>query len=115
MRWPWTALVVVTTFASSETALFALQGRDNPPNSALMISLLTSITWSWWIHADRKRCQAGLPFEFDAFVFFAWPFLVPYYLVRTRRARAAAPSVLLWTLYALPFAVAMLGAISSVR
>jgi hypothetical protein len=29
----------------------------------------------------------GLPFEFEAFVFFAWPIALPYYLVKSRGSR----------------------------
>jgi hypothetical protein len=107
-------LILVATITSAETALFALHGRDNPPNSALMIAWLSSISWSWWVHVDRKRCRAGLPFEFDALVFFLWPLTVPYYLIRTRSTRTAGATVLAWGMYALPFVVAFWAVVSSV-
>ena len=32
------------------------------------------------IEADRKSRKLSAPYEYSALVFFAWPFVVPYYL-----------------------------------
>jgi len=42
---------------------------------------------AWWTGADRRQLNQkfAAPFEFEAFVFFAWPIAFPYYLYKTRR------------------------------
>jgi hypothetical protein len=44
----------------------------------------------------------SLPFEFDAFVFFGWPVVVPYYLYRTRGGRGLIVTAAVYTLYVIP-------------
>jgi len=43
-----------------------------------------------WVLADARQRRRSLPYDFDAFVFFAWPFIVPIYLFQTRGWRAIA-------------------------
>jgi hypothetical protein len=88
--------------------LFALYGLENAPNSQALLSLSLSIGWAWWTCVDRRRCRAGLQFEFDAFVFFGWPIVVPYYSFRTRSSRTALSTCLLWGLYLIPSGSAVL-------
>ena len=40
-----------------------------------------------WVCLDRKDRRLSLPFEFEAFVFFALPFALSYYLYKSRGAR----------------------------
>jgi hypothetical protein len=40
-----------------------------------------------WLRSDRQARNFSVPFEFDAFMFFAWPFLLPWYLYQTRKSR----------------------------
>ncbi len=41
----------------------------------------------WWINTDKYLRGLGVPYEFEAFAFFASPIVVPYYLYRTRGGR----------------------------
>lgn len=43
---------------------------------------------SAWVMADARKRRRELCYDYDSFVFFAWPFLVPVYLFQTRGARA---------------------------
>ena len=56
----------------------------------------------WWVYVDRHRRRYPVPFEFEAFVFFAWPLVVPYYLFRTRGMRAAPLCIALAVVYLIP-------------
>ena len=42
---------------------------------------------TWWVYLDRHKRRYSAPFEFEAFVFFAWIVVVPYYLIQTRHWR----------------------------
>jgi len=39
------------------------------------------------LRSDRKARNFSVPFEFDAFVFFAWPLVLPWYFYRSRGKR----------------------------
>ena len=41
-----------------------------------------------WVVADAHKRQRKLSYDYDGFVFFAWPIVVPIYLFQTRGARA---------------------------
>jgi hypothetical protein len=41
-----------------------------------------------WVMADARKRGRRLCHDYDSFVFFAWPIVVPIYLFQTRGARA---------------------------
>jgi hypothetical protein len=60
-----------------------------------------------WVRMDRRRRNMSLPFEFDAFVFFAWPVAFPYYLYRTRHKQGLAVTAAVYTLYFAPAVISV--------
>ena len=55
-----------------------------------------------WVYFDRRARSFSVPFEFDAFVFFAWPVVVPYYLYRSRGRRGLLLGAGIFCLYVAP-------------
>lgn len=57
--------------------------------AAFMLLYYVGVSWgfSWWVVADSR--ERNLPTFWDQgwFVFYAWPFFVPYHAVRTRGLR----------------------------
>ena len=53
--------------------------------------------------ADRRKRGLRVPHEFDTFVFFAWPAVVPYYLYRSRGRRGLLLGAGIWALYIAPY------------
>lgn len=102
-RPPWAALALVAVSASVDAALFAFHGVQPSRESEALWTMLFNSAWSWWVYVDRRQHRLGYPFEFDALVFFAWPLVAPYYLLRSRASRSRAATLLIWLLYALPF------------
>jgi hypothetical protein len=47
-----------------------------------------------WVMADARKRGRRLDYDYDSFVYFAWPLLVPVYLFQTRGVRAFL--TLLW-------------------
>jgi len=41
-----------------------------------------------WVAVDARARHLSLCYDFDTFIFFAWPVVLPYYLFRTRGVRA---------------------------
>ncbi|MCX6899987.1 MAG: hypothetical protein NT105_14980 [Verrucomicrobia bacterium] len=50
-----------------------------------------SILMVSWVYADASLRQRSLCYDYDTFLFFAWPVLVPYYLFQTRGVRGFLP------------------------
>jgi hypothetical protein len=61
-----------------------------------------------WVHFDRRTHHLSLPFEFDAFVFFAWPIALPYYLYKTRGVRGFFLAAPIMALLLLPYVISLL-------
>jgi len=76
----------------------------------------TSLLWGFefqallsiWERRDRRHRNLSLPFEFDAFVFFGWPVVVPYYLYRTRGKRGLVVTAAVYTLYVAPVVISVI-------
>jgi len=76
----------------------------------------TSLLWGFefqallsiWVRRDRRHRNLSLPFEFDAFVFFGWPVVVPYYLYRTRGKRGLVVTAAVYTLYVAPVVISVI-------
>ena len=41
-----------------------------------------------WVSADARKRGKVVCYDYESFVFFAWPFIVPIYLLQTRGVRA---------------------------
>jgi hypothetical protein len=73
-----------------------------PEESGLLWSLSWQALLACWVHFDRRSRLFKPPFEFDAFVFFAWPFVLPYYLYKTRGARGLLFFATIFALFLVP-------------
>lgn len=69
-------------------------------------NLLFQLILCWWIQLDRRSRKLAVPFEFDAFLFFCWPVLMPYYFLRTRGARGLLPTAAVFAMAIMPFVIA---------
>ena len=81
------SLTVLTLVYTSAGAVLALHHLSLPRESQTLWSLSVRLFAAGWVCLDRKGRGLGLPFEFDAFVFFAWPLFLPYYLYKSRGVR----------------------------
>jgi hypothetical protein len=75
------------------------------PGATLWIVCFT-LNVAWWLSWDRRARGFSAPYDFDSFVFFAWPIVVPWYLYRTRGARGVLLAVAIGGFYVLPALVA---------
>ena len=81
-------LAVLSTIFTIGLSFVALHGGGTPESAELLWALEFRIILAWWVSMDRRIRGYEVPFEFDAFVFFAWPVVVPFYLIQTRRWKA---------------------------
>jgi hypothetical protein len=76
--------------------------------TSVLWTILFGLMLTWWIYADRGARDFKLPFEFEYFVLFAWPVVVPYYLYRRSRWRGLLFGLGIWGLYYVPYVVSVL-------
>jgi len=101
-------LFVLTAISTAGLSLLAI--RHGEP------STLTHLLWAWgfalilvsWVRVDARARGYLRPFDFDAFVFFGWPIMVPYYLCRIRRSRGLLSGLGICSLYPVPDVIAQI-------
>ena len=60
-----------------------LSGRVDSVSRVALALIMTA-----WVGADAQKRKQQRCYDYDSFVFFAWPVLVPIYLFQTRGVRA---------------------------
>ena len=91
------------------TSFGGVLGRNHlrvPGELASLESVAQQLFVALWVYVDRQRRRLNLAYEFEAFVFFAWPIVLPYYLVKSRGARGLLLAAVFFALLILPSVVA---------
>ena len=63
-------------------------GEGIPKRAELLSTIAFSLVIASWVVADARKRGRRLCYDFDSFVYFAWPIVVPVYLFQTRGLRA---------------------------
>ena len=85
---PLVGLFVLVALQTGNNLVFGLHGEYAPEESDYVYAFGFSLMLAWWVYVDRRQRRYAAPFEFEAFVFFAWIIVVPVYLIQTRRWKA---------------------------
>jgi hypothetical protein len=106
-------LAILTAIFAMGLTVLALHHHATPPEAAQLLwvsefSLLLAI----WVGKDRIRRRLSLPFEFDALVFFLWPFVIPYYLYRSRGPRGLGYTAGIYVLDVASYVIAAVAQVS---
>jgi hypothetical protein len=76
-----------TALAQASSGVINTLDPDAGQRFGVLVSLLLfSVTSSWWVH-DRRRAGLWAGLDSGLFLGWAWPLLLPYHLIRTRRWR----------------------------
>jgi len=100
---PLILFAVIVTAARCVLASHSLSLSPGPDKLSVVIQQLLVATW---VYFDRQGRDLRLPFEFEAFVFFAWPIALPYYLVKYRGSRGLLLFAVFFALLVVPPVVA---------
>jgi len=67
---------------------FYLAGQLEAPESVTWISPFAFL-WviGWWLVTDSRKRGIKLVYDMGMFLYIAWPVFMPYYLIKTRRAK----------------------------
>jgi hypothetical protein len=103
-------LVLLTAIYTAGRAILALYGLVPSKSAEFICSFEFRIILVGWVFFDRQASEFSAPFEFDAFMFFAWIFVLPYYLLRTRGRRGLLLLAGIYGLAAIPYLAAPIAA-----
>ncbi len=78
------SFVVITEFAHG---LYLGQQIEPPAGYELLHWVAQLWIIGWWLHADSRKRGVAWVYDLGLFLGIAWPFVLPYYLVKTRRAK----------------------------
>jgi|ERR1043166_1236464 hypothetical protein len=78
------SFVVLTQFAYG---VYLGRQMEMPPGFTLIHSATQLWIIGWWLRSDSRERKVVWVYDLGLFLLLAWPFLMPYYLVKTRRAR----------------------------
>jgi predicted enzyme related to lactoylglutathione lyase len=105
---PVAGLCALAVFTSLYWLFAALRGVQASNQSGFIWLIGFSLLVTWVVEADRTRRGYGAPFEFSAFVFFAWPLLLPWYLFSTRGRRGLVWAAAAFLLFLGPFLISLI-------
>jgi hypothetical protein len=70
----------------SQVAQGVYLASDFEPNPGLTLLYTFGSIWiiGWWLMTDSRKRGVKCVFDMGLFLYLAWPFFMPYYLVKTR-------------------------------
>jgi hypothetical protein len=95
-------LILLTFIYSVGLSVLASRGVGTPAGANLLWRVIFALLMVRWVEVDRRTRRFHPPYEFGAFVFFAWKVVVPYYLIKTRGARGLIGTLGFWALAITP-------------
>jgi hypothetical protein len=108
LRQSFLPLVALAAIFAAGLSVFAARGVAASRSIELLWSFEFPLILALWVLADRRNRGFSVPYEFDTFVFFAWPAVVPYYLYRSRGRGGLLLGAGIWALYIAPYLTALL-------
>src|SRR5882724_4410718 len=101
-------LVALTAIFAAGLSVLAARGVAASQSTGSLWGFELQLILTLWVLADRRNRGFRVPYEFDTFVFFAWPAVVPYYLYRSRGRRGLLLGAGIWALYIAPYVTALI-------
>ena len=95
-------LAAIAALFAVDAAVLQYSGEEISRSSQRVWGFAFGLLLAWWVIRDMRARSAPAPYEFGAFVLFAWPLVVPYYLYRTRGRKGLLLGVGIWMLFATP-------------
>jgi hypothetical protein len=91
----------------------ATRGIPFPESTERLETLAFNLILALRVRSDRRVRNFTVPFEFDAFVFFAWPVVLPWYCYRSRGKRGLLYAAAVYGLALLPHLAASIASLFS--
>lgn len=96
--------VIFTQFARG----IYLAGEIEPPYAFTFMNFF-GLLWivGWWLLTDSRKRGVSWVYDIGFFLLIAWPFIMPYYLLKTRRAKGLLLILAFAGIYIAAFAIGM--------
>ncbi len=85
---PTVLLCVLLVMSQIINALYLSRDLEPPPGFAVLESLALLWAIGWWLQNDNRQHHVKLVYDMGMFLLIAWPFIMPYYLFKTRGLKA---------------------------
>lgn len=102
------AISIVVLMSLIHYAIMGYEGYDPSYETETLMVISLTFMFAWWVLDDAKAQKYHRPYEFGAFIFFAWPILIPVYLVETRGWKGLLLFPVFIGVYYLPWSVGWL-------
>lgn len=81
---PTALLYIFLVLSQIATGMYLASGLE--PSAAFTLISVFGFLWiiGWWLHRDSKRTGVPIAFDMGLFLYVAWPFVLPYYLIKSR-------------------------------
>jgi hypothetical protein len=107
LRQSFLPLLALAAIFAAGLSVFAARGVAASRSTELLCSFEFQLILALWVLADRRNRGFSVPYEFDTFVFFAWPAVVLYYY-RSRERSGLLLGAGILALYIAPYLTALL-------
>jgi hypothetical protein len=103
---PAALLYVLVVFAQAAAGVYTARGLELPPGFRLLYAAGLMWAMARWLRADARGRGVDWVWVLDLgiFLYVAWPFIMPYYLFKTRGAKAILAVLAFAGVYLLAFA-----------
>lgn len=84
---PTALLYIFVVFTQVASGVYLARDVELPPSFALMYVLGFLWVIGWWLLKDSRERGVKWAFDMGLFLYIAWPFIMVYYLLKTRGAQ----------------------------
>ena len=81
---PTALLYTFLTLAQVTSGIYLERELEPPPSFALIYTFGFLWVIGWWLLRDSRKRDVAWVFDMGLFLYLAWPFIMPYYLLKTR-------------------------------
>jgi len=92
---PLKSVFVTTVTASTVAVIYGLVGVQPSPLPTLFLTFAPLISVIFWVQSDARFHRLATIQDLGFFVYLLWPVVVPWYVIKTRGARAWSLALLL--------------------
>jgi|GEM_PF-942499 len=103
-------LLAFMLLAEAGGTMFAVVANEVPAGFELLKTLGYVYALGYWLEADGRRRDFRWPYCRGIFLNLVWPLLIPYYLFKTRGARAFLTLLIFGAMYGLSMSVGLIAA-----
>ena len=91
-------IVVFLALVGLERGALLAQHADIPGSSTLLQYVLFFCLIGYWLDVDSREKRTLRVWDMGFFLYVAWPFILPYYLVKTRGIKRTLLTLLIITM-----------------